>query len=256
MQNYLTGVIGTLVLVLGSSLAKPVKAQDNRVPAAEAKEAPAWRFSFTPEFWMSGLRGRVGVGPAVGEVDLSFSDILDNFDIGVMGLFEARHTPWVIRADLLYISLSDEAAIAADGSGTVEIGMDEFMLQPELGYTIVRQPWGGVDALVGVRYWNLSVDITGPLQDRNGDANWVDGTVGAALRYQPAERWRLFAKVDAGAGGSDFTWQGLVGAGYDLGRCCTLVAAYRYLDVDYEKGGGLTNDVQMDGPAIGVTLHF
>jgi len=255
MRNYLTGVIGPLVLVLGSSLTEPLKAQGQRVPIAGEEERPTWRFSFTPEFWASGLSGKVGIGPVVGQIDLSFGDIINDFDIGVMGLFEARRYPWVIRADLFYVSLSDKPAIAGDGSA-LEVGQDQFMLQPELGYTILSRPWGGIDALIGVRYWDLKLDVTSSSQQVSGDQSWVDGTAGAGLRYMPAERWRLFAKVDAGAGGSDFTWQGLGGAGYDLGRCCTLVAAYRYLDVDYEKDGGLVYDVHMNGPAIGVTLRF
>jgi opacity protein-like surface antigen len=245
-----------LVAILGASLAEPLGAQDNRVPPAGEEERPSWRFTFTPNLWASAMSGRVGSGAAVGEVDLSFGDILGDFDIGVMGQFEARRGPWIIRSDLFYVSLSDDRAIFPDGSGTLQIGMDEFMLQPELGYTILSRPWGGIDALIGVRYWDLKVDLAVQPQEVSGTQSWVDGTAGVALRYHPAERWRLFGKVDAGAGGSDFTWQGLGGAGYELGRCCTLIAAYRYLDVDYEKEGGLVYDVHMHGPAVGVTLRF
>jgi hypothetical protein len=256
LRNYLSEFTGTffLVAVLGSSLAEPMGAQDQRVPVAQEEESPSWRFSLTPNLWASGLSGRVGFGPTVGEVDLSIGDILDDFDIGVIGLFEARRYPWVIRTDLFYVSLSDEQARIVDGGETLLIGQDQFMLQPELGYAIVSRPWGGVDALIGVRYWDLQVDLTVQPQAVTGKADWIDGLVGAALRYQPAASWHLFAKADAGTGGSEFTWQAFGGAGYDLGRCCTLVAAYRYLDVDYQKDGGLVYDVH--GPAIGVTLRF
>jgi hypothetical protein len=99
------------------------------------------------------------------------------------------------------------------------------------------------------------VDIEAPSQEASGDKGWVDGTVGANLRYQPAEKWHLVAKADIGAGGSDFTWQLYGGAGYDLGSCCALVAAYRHLDVDYDKEGFLY-DVNLSGPALGVGLRF
>jgi hypothetical protein len=130
------------------------------------------------------------------------------------------------------------------------------MLQPEVGRTIVTQPWGTVDVMVGVRYWHLSVDLTAPPEVLSGDQDWVDATVGAAWRFQPGPHWHLFAKGDLGGGGSKFTWQGLGGAGYDLARCCTLLAAYRYLAVDYEKDNGFVYDVHLNGPALGVTLHF
>jgi opacity protein-like surface antigen len=245
-----------LVTLLTSAAEEPSWAQDNRVPAAGEEENPTWRFTFTPNLWMSGLSGIVGVGGRVGEVDLSFEEIVDDFDIGLMGLFEARRHPWTIRADVFYVSLSDQQALSTDGSGTLQITQEQLMLQPELGFTILSRPWGGIDALVGVRYWHLSLDLTAAPQEFATSTDWVDGTVGAALRYQPAEKWHVFAKSDLGAGGSDFTWQALGGLGYDLGRCCTLDAAYRYLDVDYAKDNGLVYDVQLHGPAIGLTLRF
>jgi Outer membrane protein beta-barrel domain len=244
-----------IVILAGPWLAALSLAQDTRVPTVGEEESPTWRFTFTPQFWASGLSGRVGIGTSVSNADLSFGDVFGDFDITVMGLFEARRSPWVIRADLLYMSLADDQALATDGSGTLQINQEQFMLQPELGYSVLSRPWGGLDALVGARYWHLSIDLTSPSQVLSGDRGWVDGTAGASFRYQPAELWWLFAKADAGAGGSNFTWQGYGGAGYDLGRCCTLVGGYRYLDVDYESDD-LTYDVHLDGPVIGVTLRF
>ncbi|HWN17471.1 MAG TPA: hypothetical protein VNO19_01035 [Gemmatimonadales bacterium] len=256
MRNYLSQFSGTffLVLTIGIALPEPSWAQSNRVPAAGEEEAPSWRFSVTPNLWATGLKGQVGVGPRVSDVDLGFDDIFGDLNFGIMALFEARRRPWVLRADVFYVSLGDERATSADGSGTLQVDLEQLMFQPEAGYAILSRPWGGVDALVGVRYWHLSVDLSAPPEEFSGDEGWVDGTVGAAFRYQPAEGWRLFAKADAGAGGSDFTWQAWGGAGYDLGRCCTVVAAYRYLDVDHQDG--LVYDVSFHGPSLGLMLHF
>ena len=129
------------------------------------------------------------------------------------------------------------------------------MLHPEVGYTLLARPWGGVDGLIGARYWNLGVDLNLPPQGISADRNWVDGTAGANLRYQPGGKWRLVGKADIGAGGSDLIWQLYGGAGYELGRCCSLVAAWRYLDVDYDQQD-LVYDVKLSGPTFGVTLRF
>jgi hypothetical protein len=239
-------LIAGIPSVLGILFAPCSEAQENRVPVAN-EEVPRWQITFTPNLWAAGLSGRLGVQPRVEEVDLSFGDIIDQFDIGVMGLFEARRAPWVFRADLFFLNLGD------DREG-VTVTQEELILQPEVGRTIVTGSWGAVDLLVGVRYWHLSIDLTPP--DLSGDQGWVDATIGAAWRFQIAEQWHLFAKGDLGAGGSQFSWQGLGGAGYDLGSCCTAVAVYRYLDVDYEKENGLVYDVHSNGPALGVTLHF
>jgi hypothetical protein len=189
-------------------------------------------------------------------VDLSFGDIFEDFDITWRALFEARRAAWVFRGDLLYMSLGDEQALSDDGSATLRVTQQQFVFQPEAGYAVFHRPWGGVDALVGVRYWHLSVDLNAPPQEISGDKGWVDGTVGAAFRYQAPEHWRLFAKADAGAGGSEFSWQGNAGAGYDVGPCCTVIGGYRYLAVDYEESGGLVYDVHLNGPLVGISLRF
>jgi hypothetical protein len=241
-------VAAALLGLLGFAFIPSGEAQENRVPEAQT-ETPGWRISFTPNLWAAGLAGRVGVGGRVSDVDLSFGDIIDQFDIGVMGLLEGRRTPWVLRADVFYVNLGDEA-------NGITVNQEQLMLQPEVGRTMVSQPWGTIDVLVGVRYWHLNVDLTAPPQDLSGAQDWVDATVGAAWRVQPGQHWHLFARGDLGGGGAKFTWQGWGGAGYDLGRCCSLLGAYRYLDVDYEKDNGLIYDVSLKGPALGVTLRF
>ena len=256
MRNYPIRLSGTLFLALTAEIALPGpgRAQDDRVPAAGEEGGPSWEYSLTPLLWVTGLKGQVGLSPRISDVDLGFDDIFGDLNFGSTALFEARRRPWVLRADVFYVSLGDERATSTDGSGTLQVGLEQLMFNLEVGYAILTRPWGGVDALAGARYWHLSVDLSAPPQELSGDEGWVDGTVGAALRYLPAEGWRIFAKADVGAGGSDFTWQASGGGGYDLGRCCTVIAAYRYLDVDRQDG--LVYDVSFHGPALGLTLHF
>ena len=222
--------------------------------AAQASpESAAWRFTFTPYVWMSGLKGTIGVGSNITDVDVKFTEGAEDFDFGFAGLFEVRRHPWVLRTDFYYVSLSDDQATSA--GTTLTVGQDELMLHPEVGYTLLARPWGGVDGLIGARYRNLGVDLSVPAQGVSADRSWVDATVGANVRYQPAEKWRIVAKADLGAGGSDLAWQLYAGAGYDLGSCCALVAAWRYLDVDYDQEG-LVYDVRLGGPTFGLTLRF
>ena len=232
------------LVAIGLTLAPSVQAQAKRVPDAQG-EQPAWRFMVTPYLWGPGLKGKVGVAGRTSEVSIGVGDVIDNFDIGVMGLLEARKELWALRADVFFLNLGDEV----DG---VTVDLSELMLQPELGRSILARPWGGIDAVVGVRYWHLQVDLSP--NEISESRDWIDATLGAALRYLPADRWHLFAKGDLGGGESKFTWQAYGGAAYDVGRCCALSALYRYLDVDYEKD--LTYDVHFNGPALGLTLRF
>ena len=60
---------------------------------------------------------------------------------------------------------------------------------------------------------------------------------------------------DAGAGGSKLTWQAVGSVGYDLSHCCSLDAAYRHLDIDYDRDA-LVNDSHLSGFALGIGIRF
>jgi hypothetical protein len=239
-------LVVALLPLIGLARAHHCDAQENRVPDAQVAP-PGWNITLTPYFWTTGVEGRVGVGGFVSDVSLSVGDVLDQFDIAVMGLFEARRAPWVARADLFFVNLGDEVEGA-------RIEQNQLMLQPEVGRTVLAGSAGSIDLLIGARYWNLDVDITAGSNQLSGGEEWIDAAAGAAWRFQPAQSWHLFVKGDVGGGGSEFTWQAYGGAGYGLGRCCSLSALYRYLDVDYQKD--VVYDVHLHGPALGVTFRF
>ena len=117
-----------------------------------------------------------------------------------------------------------------------------------------------VDGLVGARFWNFDLDlkvIEGSTETdaASGDQQWLDGTLGARVRYSSDRHWHLFFRGDAGAGGSDFTWQVLGGAGLDVGSCCIALATYRHLDVDYQSDDFIS-DIYLTGPALGLEIKF
>lgn len=227
------------------------------VPDAQPPAESAWRFSVTPYGWLNGVQGRVGSGGTTTDVDVSFGDVFDRVDLGLAGVFEARHRRWVGLFDVIYSGVTGDEANATE---TIRAIMDQVTVQPLLGYTIVEQPWGGIDGLVGARFWNFNLDIkviegSTETDVASGDQHWLDGTVGARVRYSSARHWHLFLRGDAGAGGSDLTWQLVGGAGYDLGSCCIAQAAYRHLDVDYESDDFIS-DIYLTGPTLGLEIKF
>lgn len=227
-----------------------------------AQSSPRWEFSVTPYTWAASQKGEIGIGASVAEVDLSLGDIFDQVTLGLMGVFEARHGRWLGRADGMYRSLTDDEVVplASGTPGTVRVALDQVMLNPAVGYTLLVRPWGGIDALVGARYWDVSTDISASSDGTSGgtvsdDHHWIDGTFTGRVRYNPSPKWHLFALGDIGAGGSNFTWQAMGGAAYTFLDCCSAVAAYRHLDVDYTSDS-FTNDSYMTGPALGLMIEF
>jgi hypothetical protein len=240
-----------LFLIVASSLffgAEPCVAQS-------ADEG--WQVTFTPYAWLAGQTGQLEVGGVITDVDLSFGDILENLDMSLMGILEARHGKWTGRLDLIYVSLLIEQDLVQPAPGEVDLQQDQVVAQPELGYAVLQRPWGRIDVLAGLRYWHLTADLGlsvsgGPSTTREGSQDWADATLGGRVLYRAGDKWRLYGKVDIGAGGSQFTWQAAAGA--DLGRCCALTAAYRHLDVDYDDE--VVFDTYLTGPALGVELRF
>ena len=227
---------------------------------ARAQTDDEWHLSLTPYAWLAGLSGRIGFAGGIADVDLTAGDVLDHTDLSVSALLEARRSKWLLRLNMTYMSMSDRKAVEEGSESTVIFEHDQTILEPELGYTVYAADWGGIDALAGGRYWHPKVDVSadspeGDLAIASGSRSWIDGIGGLRVRLNPAERWHMSAKGDVGAGGSKLTWQVIGGVGYDLSHCCSLDAAYRHLDIDYDRDA-LVNDSHLSGFALGLGIRF
>jgi hypothetical protein len=228
--------------------------------AAGAQADDEWHVSLTPYGWLAGLSGRIGFAGGIADVDLTAGDVLDHTDLSVSALLEARRNRWLLRLNMTYTSMSDRKAVEEGSESTVIFEHEQTILEPELGYTVYAADWGGIDALAGGRYWHPKVDVSadspgGDVGIASGSRSWIDAIGGLRVRFNPAERWHLSAKGDVGTGGSKLTWQAIGGVGYDLSHCCSLDAAYRHLDIDYDRDA-LVNDSYLSGFALGLGIRF
>ena len=87
--------------------------------AAPALAQSDWEYTGFVYLWGAGIGGETVTGQ---DIDVSFSDILDNLDFGLMGTLEARNGPWAIIGDAIYLSISDdEDACSSSGTGSLAI---------------------------------------------------------------------------------------------------------------------------------------
>jgi len=227
---------------------------------ARAQADDEWHVSLTPYAWLAGLSGRIGFAGGIADINLSAGDVLSHTDLSVSALLEARRSRFLVRLNTTYMSMSDRKAVEEGSESTVIFEHNQTILEPEIGYTVVTADWGGIDALAGGRYWHPKVDVSadtpgGDVGIASGSRSWVDAIGGLRVRLNPAERWHVTATGDAGAGGSKLTWQAIGGVGYDLSHCCSLDAAYRHLDIDYDRDA-LVNDSHLSGFALGIGIRF
>jgi opacity protein-like surface antigen len=238
-----------------------------------AAQTGNWQFELTPYFWAAGMKGDVQVGslPKI-STDVSFSDIADVLDFGLMGAFEARKGRWGVLFDAIYMKLSMDGTASRTGPGPIgatatasaSLEMKQTLLAAAASYRAVegRSP---VDVIGGLRYAKIeaSADIDAGFfglsgtVSRSGDVHWVDPYIGARIQHPIADRWTLVGYADIGGFGvgSDFTWQAIVGVNYDFSKSLSGKLGYRYLSVDYDKNG-FRYDMDSYGAYLGVGIRF
>ena len=231
---------------------------------AQAQSVSGWEFQVTPYAWMAGLNGRVGTVPGLPpvDVDLSFSEILEDLDIAGMAMASARSGPWVIFLDANYVRSSSTEQLGGVAFDSVKLTSRTTTLAFAVGRTLSATPMGSVDAYVGARAWWLenTFDFRGAgggQSDRTLKANWVDPLVGVAGRYSISDRWTLFGALEAGGFGvgADSEWSLLAGATYRFSDSFGVNVGWRHLEVDYDEDDALF-DVSQSGPVIGATFNF
>jgi hypothetical protein len=279
MKNVMLASAGMLFLACGTIA--PATAAD-LAPAPDTNE---WHFTLAPYAWAAGLNGDVGLfGFAPVDIDIPFSDIIQNLDFAAMGVGEAHNGTWGVFVDLNYINLS------ADKSGSRALERDlfeRFDVEAQVSASAditefigtVMGQWRPIDSqemildlMAGARYWNIENDIEitgtvsggGPLgaeitrQVSGSDgAAWVDPMLGVKSRINTETPFYLtgWGLIGGFGVGSDFNWDVMGGVGYEWTEKFSTVLGYRALGVDYSNDG-FVYDVIQQGVAFGGVISF
>ena len=107
--------------------------------------------------WMTRVDSVVGVGPLEIAVDSSFSDILDNVDLGFMGYYETwpRDRDIGFYGDIVHARLRDQVLVM----DVINVDYEAAQTYIEAGAFLPRgDPEHPVEVIVGVRYSDLDAD--------------------------------------------------------------------------------------------------
>lgn len=234
------------------------------VAVSSGAQAQDWQFNVTPYAWLSGLNGQVGTIPGAPpvDVDLSFSDILDDLKFAGMLMASARKGPWVFYLDttLVRTSTTESLGGALFNSATIDSDTSTFALA--VGRTISQSSRGSLDAYLGARAWWLDNtfvlnQVGGGTTVRNESADWVSPLIGVAGRYVVSPRWNVFGMLEVGGFGtsSSSEWSIMAGASYQINDRFAASFGWRHMDVEYSDAGVLF-DVRQSGPVMGLTIRF
>jgi YfaZ precursor len=232
-------------------------------PSSPETNAAGWHFELSPYLWFAGTHGTVGALGRTASVHASAWDLLQHFNFGLMGGAEARHNRFLLTGDMLWIRLSDGAALPLSGlaATSVDVRVGQFIWTSKVGYRLIDRDKLKVDANVGSRYWhlgqklNLNPSILG--LNITASQSWADIVVGGRVVFPLGPKLSLTALGDVGGWNAtaklDYQIAGLVN--FNVSPKWTLSAGYRYLFVDYRSGTNLYNMVT-DGAVLGVTYRF
>ena len=241
------------------ALALPSSGQAADLPPAPESTSD-WTFTAAAYLWASGLNGDVGVfGLPAQNVDLSFSDLLQNLDGAVMGLGEARNGRFALGMDVTYTKVG---ASVKTPYGNIDASATSWMVTGFGGYSVFQNDIVRLDAIAGGRLWSVNNDFdikSGEFDGRSfsDGATWVDPLVGAKLRLDlaPNVYATSWAFVGGFGVGSDLMWDLMAGAGYQFNDTFSLFAGYRATSVDYSHDG-FVYDVVQKGPVLAGAFQF
>lgn len=216
-----------------------------------------WNYFASINVWGAGLEATTTDGS---KLDVSFGDVVDNLDFGLMGTVSAKKGKWGFLADAMYVNVSKDVNIPiGDGVEITNIEMKSWVVTPMITYRVMESEQLSFDILGGARYLYLKspIEVNNVSIGVDSDSIW-DGIVGVKGKYNLNEKLFMPFYVDVGAGDSDVTWQAFAGVGYKY-ESFDLVAGYRYLDWDFEDSdpaAGVLTDQTMSGPMIGAMFYF
>lgn len=221
-----------------------------------------WDWSLALYAWMAGINDKIYVNDRkVGEVDLSFSDILDDLDMTLMVHGEGFRDKWGFFADYLYLDVSDKKSLP-NGSLKSELKATLFELAG------VYRPSGtmeGIEAFAGLRYFkpDITFDVTrsGTTNRTRVDDSYTDFMVGARYTGMINQNWFYRLRADASGGDTDGSWSILGAAGYRFGSDLdkSFLFGYKHMEIDLKEDSGpftVKNDMSMSGPFVALNFSF
>jgi hypothetical protein len=276
-KNVMVAVVVGMLAMTG--MAPPAFAQGSGTTAVNTAETtpatepgglaiPAvdpWRFDFDIIGWGPQINGNIGVAGHQANVDVKLNTLLDDLKgIAMLG-FQLRKEKFGVYAQPNWISLQANGNVGPLGS---KDDMQIWIVDVAGFYQLAK--WGEekpltLDALIGVRYWNVSDDLTltgpgGIINYHNSDSTYlIDPIIGLRSQIYFTTKFSLSLHADVGGfsasqHSSDLTWQALGTLDYDFTRHFSLALGYRALSTYQPDGKNL--DLLMHGAFLALDFHW
>lgn len=228
---------------------------------AAAQSSDGFEFRISPYLWMLSMEGTTAVLGEDADVDADFGDILDYLNYAVSLNMEWSTGKWFFVLDPMYADLEMDFAVPSPPAPAPlggKIKIELIIADAMVGYYF-NDNFG---IYAGARYYDQDITIVPigmapsiPLGD-----DWTDFPIGVRGSGKLSDKWSFVGEADvAVAGDSDSAFYAQVLFLRHFGENKHLDLGWRYYDVDYESGSGLTRfkwDVAHSGPIVGFSWKF
>jgi hypothetical protein len=270
-----------------------VQAQQPTSSGQQAADPSGWTFNIAPYGWFANLNvtSNLPLPPALGGTlsinsSVGFGELLSHLNFAAMVAADAQYDRFSVLTDFMYLNVGGVASqiksvnflglpsIPISRTVQTSVGMNQNAKIWTLagGYTVLTGDWGNFDVIAGFRYlgmpisldFSLGLTLTGPrgngatfggIGSVSGAANLWNGIGGFRGRIRLGDTGLFIPYYfDAGAGGSNLTWQIASGVGYQTGWAGVSLT-YRYLS--FEQGSSaVLEHLSIKGPMIMANFTF
>jgi hypothetical protein len=243
-----------------------------------AAMASDWEWSVTPYAWATDVSADISINDRqVANQEIDFSDLAEDLEWTAQGHVEGRKGRHGVMADLFYVHLAEDGmSIPLPAPVPLQALADGDLKLTILDVGGVFNPRGdgeGFSLLYGGRAVDrdFQVDARFPVgpgvtlaRSYEVSETLYDALLGARYAGQITPRWSWAVQADASTGGTEQTWSVLAGLGWSFGADgrYTLIAGYRYMDIQFEKdnatsrGDEVDADVTLSGFISGLRIAF
>jgi len=229
--------------------------------AGNDSEQDRWEYAGEVYLWGAGIGGNSAAGD---DIDIPFSDLIENLDLGIMGTLAASKDRWTLFADFVYLDVEDDTRTTANLIGNplqldIDVELKGFISTLGGAYRVLETDTTSLNLLAGARYLWLDADLDiaigpGISQNYKDSGHVWDAIAGIRGKTELSNKWYLTYYLDAGAGDSEFTWQARGGLNYRFEKV-DAVFGYRHIDWEFDDNDTF-DDLNMSGPYAGVKFRF
>jgi hypothetical protein len=242
--------------------------------SAVAQDSDSFDWKIAPYLWTVGIDGTATIGPVEQDMDISFSDILSDFEIGGSVYAELGKGNHSAHFDYTYIRLKPDPnplptpPFPSDSSIATKLTINIF--EPAYNYR-----FGGADGnytlVLGARYLDIemrmSTDISVPEQlpelpiegpfPLEAGPSWWDYFVGVKTHHQISTNWDFGFYGTIGGGDSDSPWTLQAMFGRRFSNDNRLGLGVRIWGIDYsEKEGPMGQYAAIDATFYGLMIGY